>query len=310
MKQYCIGVSLAVLAFAGCQTTNPDPPEPTGPQSTLPPELSRPDMLDKLRPIAFLDALVAAAPKRQHYESFFIEVDVRENYVREEDVPAVLERLDSERPAYHVKKMGSIIWTSASLSTEGREAAYLFKGFTSGRFPPTENSEHFEYDPAYIRSWWSLRQKKLLTCDQPNPGELTLTAEEQEAAKLDIAESLYLRMFPGSYEEMQPIWIDYEGKDPPEDLMKRFALHRPKVNPVSKLNDIMIVDDGKEDDLYPRQIPGTLYSVYDMKLISNDFATARTSSYSGVLNAAGHVTCLRKEQGKWIVVGIKDMWLS
>jgi len=78
------------------------------------------------------------------------------NWIREDDLPALMELLDSTEPCSNVMS-----WESSFLdlkpSTIGNEAAYLIEGFRSGAYPPGLNSTRPRPDKDEIRQWWLRR---------------------------------------------------------------------------------------------------------------------------------------------------------
>lgn len=77
-------------------------------------------------------------------------------WVKESDLPALIELLDSTEPCANVQSLLSS-YIDGSRSTVGNEAAYLIEGFRKDRYPPGLNSTGPVCDIDEIRAWWESR---------------------------------------------------------------------------------------------------------------------------------------------------------
>lgn len=78
-------------------------------------------------------------------------------WVKESDLPALVELLDSTEPCANVQSMVSSFMDSKR-STVGNEAAYLIEGFRNDWYPPRLNSTRPKCDIEEIKKWWAERQ--------------------------------------------------------------------------------------------------------------------------------------------------------
>jgi hypothetical protein len=78
-------------------------------------------------------------------------------WVKESDLPALIELLDSVEPCANVQNMLSS-FIDAKRSTIGNEAAYLIEGFRKDQYPPRLNSTRPFCDSEEIKKWWEERQ--------------------------------------------------------------------------------------------------------------------------------------------------------
>jgi hypothetical protein len=78
-------------------------------------------------------------------------------WVKEDDLPELMELLDSTEPCANVKSALSS-YIDVESSTVGNEAAYLIEGYRTGRYPPRLNSTRPRPDKREIREWW--REKR------------------------------------------------------------------------------------------------------------------------------------------------------
>jgi len=113
------------------------------------------DREDQVDPVAFLDAWVAG-------DAGAASEDVA-GWVRDEHVPALLARMDSDRPAAHIVSAKSS-FLPMERTTEGHLAMYLLACHARGRFPLLlgSHSDPFEGEPDWWRRWWRMRQR----CDR------------------------------------------------------------------------------------------------------------------------------------------------
>ncbi len=100
-------------------------------------------------PVEFLESLKASVGRR-------IPVTIQEpirRWISERDIPALIERLDSQAPCLAVVDARSSFLPG--ISKEGDEAAFLIDGFRSGFYPPRLASRPYSRDEkAAIRNWW------------------------------------------------------------------------------------------------------------------------------------------------------------
>ncbi len=78
-------------------------------------------------------------------------------WVKERDLPALIDLLDSPEPCANVQSMLSS-FIDISRSTIGNEAAYLIEGFRRDWYPPRLNSTRPFCDIEEIKQWWEERQ--------------------------------------------------------------------------------------------------------------------------------------------------------
>ena len=89
-------------------------------------------------PLALLDRLRDGATAA-NASAFGLGVEPCAGFVRDEDLPGLLARLDSQRPALAVTSAKSSK-LSRGLSTEGHEAAFLVESWRQGVYPPALDS--------------------------------------------------------------------------------------------------------------------------------------------------------------------------
>jgi hypothetical protein len=78
-------------------------------------------------------------------------------WVKESDLPVLMELIDSTEPCANVKHLASSSMDS-SPSTVGNEAAFLVEGFRQDQYPPRLNSTRPPCDIEEIKAWWARRQ--------------------------------------------------------------------------------------------------------------------------------------------------------
>jgi hypothetical protein len=98
----------------------------------------------------------------------------RNDWVSEEDIPILLDLLDSKVPCPN-QTSASSSFIDVKRSTVGIEAAWLIHAFRVGRFPAGLNSTRDSPDPAELRSWWKERQERSIK--QPSNTSLERTRE-------------------------------------------------------------------------------------------------------------------------------------
>lgn len=272
-------------------------------------------VIEALHSLALLDALVAAANSDQYGDCIIFERQKHPDI--EGDIPALLDRLDSERPCVSVARPTSP--NSPGKTTEGRMAAYLILSHHRRRFPPTIDSDHFRFDPEYLRAWWSAREKYGWGCPELEVETITLSAEKRRQEELDIWESVLRHQFDfySSYQGYRaPVFYleTRDGEDLPPELMARFRGHTPPVEPASAFEktDQQVVEMGNSVQGIPmgNRINGLFFDVGEVEWQNNTYVTVYGSYYEGSLSASGWTYCLVKEQGQWVIVGWKDGWVS
>lgn len=77
-------------------------------------------------------------------------------WVKESDLPALVELLDSSDPCANVQSMLSS-YIDICRSTVGNEAAFLIEGYRKDRYPPRLNSTRPACDIDEIKAWWKRR---------------------------------------------------------------------------------------------------------------------------------------------------------
>ncbi len=327
-------VTLFILFLTGCAVTPGHEPESTETTTSEESQIWEERLalvregglvLEEMSALELLDTLVYAATTLDNDEpaetAVVIEAHQRTiletqqrtpwGYITEDEIPLLLERLDSERPAIGVAS--EIAENMPGITTESRQAAFLIQGYRTRHYPPTESSDWLYYDPQHFRVWWKVYTEDIRECD-PYDGskELPLSPEARRAEELDIMETL---IWPSLYGRQanrdRPdyyffIAID-DYKDPPKEFLERFAGHKPPVKPDSALDDLEY-DPGNLDRGYA--VPGRRILVRDLEWITPNCVEVYKDSYAGPLRAAGGTYRLRKIEGRWIVIKTIDSWLS
>ena len=109
-----------------------------------------------VRPLEYLSYLSSNPANTVHV------FGCKEGWVKEEDVPLLLELLDSKESCPNQMSARSSWWDERR-STVGIEAAWLIQAFRVGRFPPGLNSSNRGPDPAELRRWWQERKEQSAT---------------------------------------------------------------------------------------------------------------------------------------------------
>ena len=78
-------------------------------------------------------------------------------WVKESDLPALVELLDSSEPCASVQSMSSS-FIDTTRSNVGNEAAYLIEGYRKDIYPPRLNSTRPFCDIEEIKKWWGDRE--------------------------------------------------------------------------------------------------------------------------------------------------------
>ncbi len=97
-------------------------------------------------PIEFIQMLRSRAeqPGAYGFPYVFSVQGTHYGWVRADDVPKLIELLDSNEPAAAVK-MSVSSWMDTHFSTVGHEAANLIEGFRKGQFPHALNSTRWQF---------------------------------------------------------------------------------------------------------------------------------------------------------------------
>lgn len=77
-------------------------------------------------------------------------------WIKESDLPALVELLDSSEPCAGVQSLVSS-YAGTTRSTVGNEAAFMIEGFRNDYYPPRLNSTRPLCDIAEIKKWWEER---------------------------------------------------------------------------------------------------------------------------------------------------------
>lgn len=114
------------------------------------------------------------------------------DYVKESDIPHLVELLDSKEPCAFVDLSISSIYYPGR-STIGHEAAYLIEGFWKRQYPTGLTSQHHKPDIAEIKRWyqmWSHLKNLTDSPDTANEGKEYHLAQSQildETSLQDVA---------------------------------------------------------------------------------------------------------------------------
>ena len=108
--------------------------------------LAFPELPDS--PRALIEALRSS-------DEFYTVEGRRLQYVKESDLPYLIELLDSKEPCAHVVEVFSSVLPNGR-STVGHEAAYLIEGFWKRYYPTGLTSQRYEPDMAEIKRWYSM----------------------------------------------------------------------------------------------------------------------------------------------------------
>ena len=169
-----------LCAIGGCFESPPDLDNTTRPSRAHPvyqsmavdhggetPQLTPPpnDGFDfqTLGPQEFLEHLTLEREISGEFIGFTV-TGTHRGWIRESDVPGLMDQLDSTQPCQSVNKAISS-FLGMSNSTTGREAAFLIEGFRSeiertgyGGYPPElESTRALRRDRPAIVEWWEKR---------------------------------------------------------------------------------------------------------------------------------------------------------
>ncbi len=93
--------------------------------------------------------------------------------------------------------------------------------------------------------------------------------------------------------------IGTNGADPSDNLLKRFAGHKPPVFKISKLKP----NNKKEID-------GLTFKITNLRWISETEVEVTGGYYEGPLSSSGGIYRVKKHNGKWIVLNYQEQWIS
>lgn len=97
-----------------------------------------------------------------------------------------------------------------------------------------------------------------------------------------------------------------DKQDPPEELMRRFAGHSPEVFPASQCTaDARL---GVSHGAIPGS--GLIFSITEIKWISDSEVEVSGGYYEGGLSSSGNVYRLKRVAGKWQVLEDGMEWIS
>ena len=97
-----------------------------------------------------------------------------------------------------------------------------------------------------------------------------------------------------------------DRKDPPQELMERFAGHMPVVVPVSECRTDIDMGVGR-GSVSGR---GLIFTVDDIKWVSATEVEVVGGYYEGGLSASGNVYRLKRVEGGWKVIEDRMEWIS
>jgi hypothetical protein len=113
----------------------------------------------EMRPLEFLAFLQERAKVKGVIGSFYSVSQQQNDWVREEDVPALIELVKSKKPCAHIKGAFSS-YAPVKRSFVGQEALLMIEGFRQGVYPPISlmgTSQGFYGRKADILKWWRER---------------------------------------------------------------------------------------------------------------------------------------------------------
>ncbi|HLX95794.1 MAG TPA: hypothetical protein VKU37_08625 [Verrucomicrobiae bacterium] len=102
------------------------------------------------------------------------------------------------------------------------------------------------------------------------------------------------------------IGVGEKATDPSDDLIKRFADHKPPVRKASASHYVQ--GKGILDKKTGEQ--GLAFNVGNIKWISDTEVEVYGGYYEGNLSSSGNTYTVKKESGKWIVTKDKIDWIS
>jgi len=121
----------------------------------------------------------------------FTEWGIHDDWVKEEELPQLIELLDSTEPCANVTSSISS-FLDMNPSTIGNEAAYIIMGYRAGRYPPGLNSTRPKPDIVEIRKWWSEKKYILPNADYntetPSEACVSGTIIEVEKGSITISD--------------------------------------------------------------------------------------------------------------------------
>jgi hypothetical protein len=128
----------------------------------------------------------------------------------------------------------------------------------------------------------------------------------------DIREAVFRWQFANnaSYDQNQKnaqvYFLEVNGRDPPDTLIKRFTDHKPPVRKVSSCSPEGI--KGVRDKKTGQR--GLIFRVTTVKWLSETEVTLDGGYHENGLSASGNTYTLKKENEKWKVTKDKMHWMS
>lgn len=99
-------------------------------------------------PSAFLEMLQKAG-------SIYPVTGIHHDWIRDDDIEALMNLLDSPTPCAHVVQTSSSHLPSGN-STVGHEAAYLLEGYRHHYYPPALSSDQFKPNREALKQWFQI----------------------------------------------------------------------------------------------------------------------------------------------------------
>lgn len=135
-----------------------------------------------------------------------------------------------------------------------------------------------------------------------------------EAAKdpaLDVQEAVFRHQFEHNASSQKQSADFYclalrDKQDPPEELMRRFASHSPRVFPASQCT----TDAHSGVSHGGMSGGGLVFSITEIKWLSDSEVEVSGGYYEGGLSSSGNVYRLKRVAGKWQVVEDGMEWIS
>ena len=142
---------------------------------------------------------------------------------------------------------------------------------------------------------------------------LGLAADKARDSQMDdIREAVFRYQFDHNASGQQKtakvyfIGVGEKATDPSDDLIKRFAEHKPPVRKASTSHYVQ--GKGILDKKTGEQ--GLAFSVRSIKWISDNEVEVYGGYYEAELSSSGNTYTVKKESGKWRVTKDKMDWIS
>jgi hypothetical protein len=136
------------------------------------------------------------------------------------------------------------------------------------------------------------------------------TNAERQTQEDDIRETIFRHLFDHNASGLQQkaaVYFLSLGREryPSEEFLERFKDHKPTVkSAIESSHNARGVVDKKTGK------PGLIFSIHEIKWVSEKEIEAKGSYYEAGLSAAGYTYQSVKEQGKWIVRNQTMNWIS